>query len=102
MSPARLLLLAGLFLVLYATAITLAPAAPGHVPGRLTCVGDIGHPCCFWIALALAAHFLSARWLPDRDPYLIPIAALFSGWGPVNHLAALPRAFASGRVCGCW
>ena len=79
-TQARLLLLAGLFLVLYAAAITLAPAARarswqvdlrwGHWASML-----------LWIVLASAAHFLSARWLPDRDPYLLPIAALLSGWG---------------------
>jgi cell division protein FtsW (lipid II flippase) len=79
-TQARLLLLAGLFLVLYATAITLAPAARAR-----SWQVDLrwGHwaSLLLWIALALAAHFLSARWLPDRDPYLIPIAALLSGWG---------------------
>lgn len=34
-----------------------------------------------WIVLFGVAHRQSVRWLPQRDPYLLPIGALLSGWG---------------------
>ena len=27
------------------------------------------------------AHYQSLRWIPDRDPYLLPVIGLLSGWG---------------------
>jgi hypothetical protein len=76
----RLLILAAGFLFIYSTALTLAPAirlrswdAPynwRHWFGFLV-----------WLVLALYTHRQTARRLPDRDPYIFPIAALLSGWG---------------------
>jgi cell division protein FtsW (lipid II flippase) len=34
-----------------------------------------------WLLLVFVAHSASIKFLPDRDPYLFPAAALLSGWG---------------------
>lgn len=34
-----------------------------------------------WLALTVAASRLTSRWLPETDPYLLPVASLLSGWG---------------------
>ncbi len=76
----RLLSAAGLFLFLYALILTLAPAVREHtwqVAYRYT------HWAGFaaWAVGVWLAHRLISRRLPDRDPYLLPLAALLSGWG---------------------
>ncbi len=76
----RLLSLAALFLLLYAAVLTLAPAVRLHSL-QVTLrwqhwIGILG-----WLAAFSLVNRASAQLLPDRDPYLIPIAALLSGWG---------------------
>jgi cell division protein FtsW (lipid II flippase) len=76
----RLLKLAALFLGLYAIAITLAPAARFRTwqveyPWRHW----IGY--LVWLGLFALAHRRARRSLPEADPYLLPLAALLSGWG---------------------
>jgi cell division protein FtsW (lipid II flippase) len=75
-----LLKLAGLFLVLFATILSLSPAVRertwevnyrwSHWAGLLA-----------WVIIFAFAHRETKRYLPDRDPYLLPIAALLTGWG---------------------
>jgi cell division protein FtsW (lipid II flippase) len=77
---ARLLKLAALFLFLYSLILTLAPAARERswaVDYRW------GHWLGFviWAGLIALTHYQLRRRLPDSDPYLLPLAALFSGWG---------------------
>ncbi|MBN1145710.1 MAG: FtsW/RodA/SpoVE family cell cycle protein [Anaerolineales bacterium] len=86
---ARLLGLAGLFLGLYALALTLSPAARArswqvdyrweHWLGMLA-----------WLVVFYLAHVQSARWLPRRDAYLLPLAGLLSGWGMLTIWRLLP------------
>ena len=76
----RLLNLAALFLGIYALALTLSPAArlrTWQVEYRWE------HWLAFlvWLAVFNLAHRQSAGRLPGRDPYLLPVAALLSGWG---------------------
>src|SRR5581483_4702643 len=76
----RLLILAAIFLFLYSAILTLAPAVreqSWNVSYRLS------HWLGFalWAALILFAHRTLSQRLPDRDPYLFPLAALLSGWG---------------------
>jgi cell division protein FtsW (lipid II flippase) len=77
---ARLLRLGFLFLLLYAIAYSLAPAV------RMRSL-ETSIPWQHWIGLGvwvLVASFLhrqTAKSLPDRDPFLLPIGALLSGWG---------------------
>jgi len=76
----RLLSLAFLFTLFFAAALTLSPAARerswqvdyrfAHWLGLLA-----------WAGIFLVAHRETSRRTPDIDPYLLPTAALLSGWG---------------------
>ncbi|MGB3701798.1 MAG: FtsW/RodA/SpoVE family cell cycle protein [Anaerolineales bacterium] len=75
-----LLMLAGLFLGVYALALTLAPAArmrSWEVDYRWN--HWIGY--FVWLILIIITDWQTRRHLRDRDPYLLPVAALLSGWG---------------------
>jgi cell division protein FtsW (lipid II flippase) len=76
----RLLLLATLFLVLFSTILTLSPAGQTHT-WDVTYRWDHWIGLVAWVALFAAAHLQTSRHLPDRDPYLLPLAGLLSGWG---------------------
>ena len=76
----RLLYVAAVFLFLYSTILTLSPAVrerTWNVSYRFS------HWIGFfiWVGCVYIAHRVSARQLPDRDPYLLPLASLLSGWG---------------------
>lgn len=76
----RLLRWAAIFLFLYSVILTLSPA----VRERSFAVDyRWSHWLAFatWGLLALVADQVTRRALPDRDPYLLPTAALLSGWG---------------------
>jgi cell division protein FtsW (lipid II flippase) len=34
-----------------------------------------------WLAMTAFASRMTSRWLPETDPYLLPVASLLSGWG---------------------
>jgi cell division protein FtsW (lipid II flippase) len=76
----RLLSLAALFVLLLALALSLSPAARARS-------WEVDYRWSHWLGLLLwagctfAAHWQINRRLPERDPYLLPIAALLSGWG---------------------
>ncbi len=75
-----LLQIAGLFLFVFAIILSLSPTVRertwdislrwAHWVGLLA-----------WIAVFAFAHRETNRFLPERDPYLLPIAALLTGWG---------------------
>jgi cell division protein FtsW (lipid II flippase) len=74
------MILAGIFLLLYAAALTLAPvvrlrATEGNIAWQHW-AGLLA-----WLAAAFLTHQHTARRLPERDPYLMPLAALLTGWG---------------------
>ena len=76
----RLLRLAGIFLFLYSISLTLSPAARARtwaVDYRLN------HWLGFaaWVVIFTLLHLLFSRYLPDADPFILPIAALLTGWG---------------------
>ena len=77
---ARLLKLAAFFLFLYSLILTLSPAArerSWQVDYRWShWLGFV-----LWASLIALAHYQLRRRLPDSDPYLLPLAALLSGWG---------------------
>jgi len=76
----RLLILAGAFLGLFSIAITLSSAArlrTWQVEYRW--YHWLGY--VIWIGLIWLAHRGLSRQLPERDPFLFPIAALLTGWG---------------------
>lgn len=76
----RLLNAAAIFLFLYSLILTLSPAVRErnwNVDYRLS--HWIGY--FLWLAIFRFAHRRTADLLPDHDPYLLPAAALLSGWG---------------------
>jgi cell division protein FtsW (lipid II flippase) len=85
----RLLILAATFLGLYAVTITLAPAARYRS-------WQVSYPWTHWIGyliwlvLFTLIHKRTRRFLPERDPYLLPMAGLLSGWGvlTISRLAS--------------
>lgn len=76
----RLFILAAVFLGLYSLAITLAPAARFRTwQTTYPWTHWIGY--LIWLGLFTLINHRSAFYLPERDPYLLPIAGLLSGWG---------------------
>ncbi len=76
----RLYVLAALFLFFYTLAITLSPAVRARswdVPLRW----EVWAGYTVWVLFGYLVHQQSTRYLPDHDPYLLPVAALLSGWG---------------------
>ncbi len=76
----RLLILAGAFLGVFSLALTLSNAA------RLNSWQVEYHwyhwlGYAIWVGFTWLAHRALSRQLPERDPYLFPIAALLTGWG---------------------
>jgi cell division protein FtsW (lipid II flippase) len=79
-TQSRLLRWAGFFLFINSIILTLSPAVRERawdVDYRLS------HWIGFfvWVILVIIAHGATVRHLPERDPYLLPAAALLSGWG---------------------
>jgi cell division protein FtsW (lipid II flippase) len=79
---ASLLRLAALFLGLYALALTLSPIVRQHGLGSLA---DLRWAHWLGVAVWAAALFWLDRYtravIPNRDPFLVPVAGLLSGWG---------------------
>ena len=76
----RLLIVAAIFLFLYSVILTLSPAVreqTWNVSYRWS--HWIGFTV--WIALIFTADRFTRKRLPDRDPFLLPLASLLSGWG---------------------
>jgi cell division protein FtsW (lipid II flippase) len=76
----RLLTFAAIFLFLFSVTLTLSPAVRmrswevdlrwNHWTGYVV-----------WLLSFLLLHHFTLRRLPDRDPYILPAAALLTGWG---------------------
>jgi cell division protein FtsW (lipid II flippase) len=77
---ARLLILAAVFLILYSVILTLAPAARARS-------WDVDYRWSHWLSVLawlivfVLVHINTRRRLPEADPYLLPLAALLTGWG---------------------
>ena len=76
----RLLLLAALFLGLYTLILTLSPAARNRT-WEVSYRWEHWGSYLTWLLLFFLIHHQTSRYLKNRDPFLIPIAALLSGWG---------------------
>jgi cell division protein FtsW (lipid II flippase) len=76
----RLLILAAIFLFLFSTALSLSPAARVQ-SWQATYLWQHWLGYTTWLVATGIAHIQTARRLPYRDPYLLPAAALLSGWG---------------------
>jgi cell division protein FtsW (lipid II flippase) len=76
----RLLTLAAIFLFLFCIALSLSSAVRLHS-------WDVAYRTGHWVGFAiwlvgfLLLHQQLCKLLPDRDPYILPIVALLSGWG---------------------
>lgn len=79
-----------MFLGLYSLSLSLSPAARFRT-------WDVAYLWQHWVAFILWAglftliHRLSKRTLPDRDPFLLPVAALLSGWGLLTIWRLFPE-----------
>ena len=76
----RLLLLATLAVFLMAVILSLSPAVRMHT-WRVTYRWQHWLAVPVWAAAFAFTHRQTCQRLPGRDPYLLPIAALLSGWG---------------------
>ncbi len=76
----RLLRWAAGFLFLYSLILTLSPAVRER---SFAVTYRWSHWLGFlvWILIVAAANRITAAHLSDRDPYILPVAALLSGWG---------------------
>jgi len=80
MTQSRLLRWAALFLFIQSTILTISPAVREriwNVDYRFS--HWIGY--FVWLGLIIFANRITTERLPERDPYLLPAAALLSGWG---------------------
>ena len=75
-----LLKLTGCFLALFAITLSLSPAVRERTWDVIYRWQHWGGFLA-WIAVFAFAHRETKRHLPERDPYLLPIAALLTGWG---------------------
>jgi len=79
----RLLLLAALFLSLYSLSLTLSPAVRNRtweVPYRWEHWFGFGT----WLIIFIIIHRYTSRYLNYRDPFLVPIIAILTGWGMLS------------------
>ena len=80
LTQSRLLRWSALFLFLQSAVLTLSPA----VRERTWDVDfKISHWLGFliWIVLISLLHRVTIKYLPERDPYILPVGALLTGWG---------------------
>jgi cell division protein FtsW (lipid II flippase) len=80
LTQSRLLRWAALFLFVQSIVLTISPAVRERtwdVDYRFS--HWIGY--CVWLGLIIFANQVTSKRLPERDPYLLPAAALLSGWG---------------------
>lgn len=71
----ELLLLTAATCFIFLNALALSLAQTGIVYGRYLLAPTL------WLLIMSAAHLLLNRFQPQRDPYLLPIIALLTGWG---------------------
>ena len=84
-----LLGLAALFMLVFATALTLSPAARARSwEAEIRWAHWLG--LIIWGASITGVHLQARRHLPERDPYLLPLAALLSGWGLMSIWRLVP------------
>ncbi len=76
----RLLWLAALFLLLFSLALTFAPAVRER-SWQATLRWSHWLGFAMWCLVFGIAQLQARKYLPEADPFLLPIAALLSGWG---------------------
>ncbi|MFN2305294.1 MAG: FtsW/RodA/SpoVE family cell cycle protein, partial [Anaerolineales bacterium] len=76
----RLMIIAGIIIVIYAIILSIAPSIKFHSGfDQLNYLHWAG--VFVWIATFSFLHFQSTRLLTHRDPFILPITALLSGFG---------------------
>jgi len=73
-------MLAGIFLGVYALALTLSPAVRMR-SWEVDYRWDHWIGYLVWLILIIITDWQTRRHLRDRDQYLLPVAAMLSGWG---------------------
>ena len=90
----RLLVLATLFMLVYASALSLSPAVRARSPiqalTELRWMHWIGVGA--WLAFAWLLESWLNRRLPKHDPYLLPLTSLLLGWGLMTIYRLWPEA----------
>lgn len=86
----RLLKLAALFLFINSLALMLSPAVRSR-SWQSVFRWDHWLGFAIWLIMFILAHLQAERYLPGRDPYLLPIGALLSGWGILMTWRLLPE-----------
>jgi cell division protein FtsW (lipid II flippase) len=78
---AQLLISAAVFLGFFSLALTMAPSVRARtwVFSPASQYHWLGY--VIWLSLFWFLHHSSKQYLPERDPYLLPILALLTGWG---------------------
>jgi cell division protein FtsW (lipid II flippase) len=86
----RLLLLSGIIITLFSLSLTLAPAVRyQNSEVELNWVHWIG--CFTWIFFTALINRLSFRYLPDHDPFIIPVLSLLTGVGLMTVYRLFPQ-----------
>jgi len=87
---AQFLILAGFFIGLFSLSLTIAPSvrARNWILSETNQDHWVGY--LIWLGLFLFLHHSSKEYLPNRDPYLLPIVALLSGWGLMTIFRLTP------------
>lgn len=76
----RLLILAGGMLCLYAVGLSISPAVQTRLwPTALRWTHWLA--LTGWALIFTLANQQTQQWLTERDPYILPLTALLSGWG---------------------
>ncbi len=86
---ARLLSLAAAFLFIYSLILTLAPAARAR-SWNVSYHWSQWLGFVVWAGVVLVAHSQIKRHIPEADPYLLPVAALLTGWGILTIYRLVP------------
>ena len=76
----HLLILAGAFLGIFSLALTLSNAARLRT-WQVSFRWQHWIGFAIWVGIAWLLHRLLSQKLPERDPFLFPLAALLAGWG---------------------
>ncbi len=85
----RLLFLVGGFLCLWSAAFSLSPLVRARSLGA-SLRWDHWLVVAIWGLLIWVVHWQLSRWLPNRDPLMLPVAALLTGWGTLTVWRLFP------------
>jgi cell division protein FtsW (lipid II flippase)/cell division protein FtsI/penicillin-binding protein 2 len=79
--------------LLLAAAFVIAGAISLHLVYQPFILSHLSFVIFVWVLCFATAHLTLSRRLPARDPLLLPVAALLSGWGLLTAGRLAPRFF---------